>query len=32
LSVLGVPGDHSLRKNPDELAELMLDWLTGIGL
>lgn len=32
LTVVEVSGDHSLREDPDEAAELLLDWMEGIGL
>lgn len=32
LTVATVRGDHSLRQDPDEAAELVLDWIEGIGL
>jgi uncharacterized protein len=32
LTIEEVTGDHSLRQDPEEVAELMLDWIEGIGL
>jgi uncharacterized protein len=30
-TVVGVPGDHSLRQAPDQAAAAVLRWLAGIG-
>jgi uncharacterized protein len=32
LTIATVRGDHSLRQAPDEAAELVQDWMEGIGL
>jgi uncharacterized protein len=31
-TVIGVPGDHSLRQAADQVANSVVDWLEGIGL
>jgi uncharacterized protein len=32
LTVVEASGDHSLRQDPAEVAELVMDWMEGIGL